>query len=290
LAECGIIKALSKRTFSRGEVAGMRRIAVAVMLCAVVLCATAALAEEFAPVLEQTDKAKINWTDGFVEATGQAVAPSDKSGTGQGKLLARRGAIVDLQRNLLEFVQGVKVNAETTMQDFMANDYVKTEVHGTIKNVEVVDSSWDGEIYTVVGRIRLGDLRKAVTPALPTQPTPKKEPAPVKGKSTGLVLDVRHLPLIPAMTFRVVDEKGKVLYSLDFVDRERFLASGLCEYQTNMNYATGVPRVTDKPTVIKAKSLVGPNNVDIVISNSDAAKIPGGYDYRIPCRVVVVKR
>jgi len=92
------------------------------------------------------------------------------------------------------------------------------------------------------------------------------------------------------MTFRVVDEKGKVLYSLDFVDRERFLSSGLCEYQTNMNYATGVPRVTDKPTVIKAKSLVGPNNVDIVISNGDAAKIPGGYDYRIPCRVVVVKR
>ncbi len=38
-----------------------------------------------------TEFARVNWTDDYVEASGQAVAPTGKEKTAQGKLLARRG-------------------------------------------------------------------------------------------------------------------------------------------------------------------------------------------------------
>ncbi len=272
----------------------MKKVGVVVVILALCLGVGAGWAQDVSVevVVEQAEHALLNWTAGYVEATGQAVPPTDKANTAQGKLLARRGAIVDLQRNLLEFVQGVRVDAETVMKDFMANDFVKTEVHGCIKRVEVTGSAWDGEIYTVTGRIKLEDLRRAVTPALPTKPVDRQAPpAPKKGNVTGLVLDVRHLPLIPAMTFRVLDEGGREVYSLNFVDRERFLSSGLCDYQTNINYAQGAPRVADKPLMVKAVRVVEPRNVDIVVPNSAAGKIKGSaYDFRVTCRVTVVKR
>jgi hypothetical protein len=100
----------------------------------------------------------VDWGQNYLEATGMAVAPTGKEGP-QGKALARRGAIVDLQRNLLESIGGVQIDSRTTMNDFMAEDRVRSEVHGLIQRVELLDGAWDGESYTVTGRIRLTDLR-----------------------------------------------------------------------------------------------------------------------------------
>lgn len=256
-----------------------------------------ALSSTDSNVVDETETARIDWTEGYVEARGQAVAPSGKQETAQGKLLARRGAVVDLQRNLLEFLQGVRVDARTTMKDFMTHDTVRTEVQGMIKNIEILEASWDGEVYTVVGRVKLEKVRRALLPALPEKPSEKAVPsAPAPGRKpsgsyTGLVVDARHLPLIPAMTFRVVDESGREVYGLASVDRERFLSSGLCDYHNSLDYAKGAPRVSDAPVVIKALRVVGPENVDLVVSNGDAARIRGSaYDFRVPCRVSVVKR
>lgn len=240
--------------------------------------------------------ASINWTEDYIEATGQGLPPTGKENTAQGKLLARRAATVDLQRKLLEFLQGVQVDSRTTMNDYMVSDRVRTEVQGMIKNVEILEGSWDGEIYTVMGRVKLMDVRIAVVPELAEKPTAREVPPPPapstsKSRYTGLIIDAGHLPLIPAMTFRVVDGSGKDVYSLSFVDKERFLSSGLCSYHMTVGHAKVEPRVTDAPLVVKALKTVGPYNVDIVISNSDAAKIRNStYDFRVPCRVIVVKR
>ncbi|HDQ93473.1 MAG TPA: hypothetical protein ENN89_05050 [Synergistetes bacterium] len=254
---------------------------------------------ETVTVKDDTLMASINWTGDYIEATGQGLPPTGKENTPQGKLLARRAATVDLQRKLLEFVQGVRVDSRTTMTDYMVSDRVRTEVQGVIRRVEILEGSWDGEVYTVVGRVKLQDVRIAVVPELPEKPVAKQVPPPPapttpstpKGRYTGLVIDVSHLPLIPAMTFNVTDTSGKAVYGLSFVDKERFLSSGLCSYHMTVGYAKIEPRVTDAPLVIKAVKLVGPQNVDIVISSADAARIKNStYDFRIPCRVIVVKR
>jgi hypothetical protein len=109
----------------------------------------------------QKESALVDWGQNYSEATGMAVAPDGAKGA-QGKALARRGANVDLQRNLLESVGGVQIDSRTTMNDFMAEDRVRSEVHGLIRNVELLDGKWDGESYTVTGRIRTTGLRVIV--------------------------------------------------------------------------------------------------------------------------------
>lgn len=243
-------------------------------------------------LVEEGKNARINWTSDYIEATGQAVPPTGKQGTGQGQLLARRGATLDLQRNLLEFIKGVQLSSETRMDDFMvANDTVRTQVQGMIKNVEITDAKFDGEIYTVTGRIKLDKVRQSVLPHLPkpSDATPGKSSG--KYGYTGLILDCRGLPLIPAMTFRILDQRGKVVYGPGIAEDEVLLNSGQCEYHTNMEWAKGSAKVADRPLIVKPAKLVGPNNVDIVVSNAAADKMRNSkMNFLAKCRVLVVKR
>ena len=115
----------------------------------------------FSPVAEaaaEKDKHLLDVGQNYVEATGMAVAPENASGA-QAKALARRGAMLDLQRNMLEYIGGVQIDSRTTMDDFMAEDRVRSEVHGYIRKIEVMKGEWDGECYTVTGRLRTDELR-----------------------------------------------------------------------------------------------------------------------------------
>ena len=264
-------------------------------------------------VVTQKEKGLVDWSGNYVEATGMAVAPTGTKGA-QAKALARRGAMVDLQRNLLEFMVGVQIDAQTTMEDFMANDKVRSEIHGIIRNVETISGEWDGESYVVKGRLRLGQIRQIIAPHLPKAPvypvvgaTPdveiyideEPEPAPrkaapkkssKKARYTGLVIDVRHLPYVPAMSFNVYDQKGRPVYGMGFVNQSNYLQSGICAYFNNINVARGDVFVSPSPIVAKAVRL-GKNNVDIYISNSDAAKVrSSSYDFRKECKVIIVSK
>ena len=241
-------------------------------------------------VVVKTENGLMNWTENYIEATGMAVAPTGKKG-GQGKALARRGATLDLQRNLLEFMKGVRIDGQTTMNDFMAEDRVRSEISGIIKNVEVMRGEWDGETYTVTGRIKLPPVRAVVAPKIPVDKSHKEaKPKKSAGRYTGLIIDARHLPLVPSMSFRVLDESGKPVYGMEFVDQDRFLQSGLCAYYNNINYAKGEVHVASNPIVTKAVKLKN-GNVDIVIPNSAAAKVRGSsYDFRKDCKVIVVSK
>ena len=241
-------------------------------------------------VVVKKENGLMNWTENYIEATGMAVAPTGMKGA-QGKALARRGATLDLQRNLLEFMKGVQIDAQTTMNDFMAEDRVRSEISGIIKNVEVMRGEWDGEAYTVTGRIKLPPVRAVVAPKIPVDKTYKEsKPKKSAGRYTGLVIDARHLPLVPSMSFRVLDESGKPVYGMEFVDYDRFLQSGLCAYYNNINYAKGEVHVAGNPIVAKALKLKN-GNVDIVVSNAVAAKVRGSsYDFRKDCKVIVVSK
>ena len=245
-------------------------------------------AEETEAVVTRREKGLVDWTQNYVEATGTAVAPKGMTGA-QAKAMARRGAMLDLQRNLLEFLNGVQVDARTVMEDLMVNDTVRSELHGVIKNVETLSGEWDGEAYTIKGRVRIGQLRTVIAPVV--SPKTRTKETPVKGKKaryTGLVIDVRHLPYVPAMTFQVLDQNGRAVYGMGFVNQNSYLQSGLCAYIANINYAKGEASVAPNPIVAKAVKL-GQNNVDIVISNADASRVrSSSYNFRRECKVIVV--
>jgi hypothetical protein len=251
--------------------------------------------EEQSPgaVVVEREHGLIDWTQNYIEATGMAVAPTGKTGA-QGKALARRGAIVDLQRNLLEFMVGVQVDARTTMNDFMAEDRVRTEVHGIIRNVELLEGEWDGEAYTISGRVRLPQILTVIMPNIieieEKAPKPKPSAAPSKtaGKFTGLVIDARHLPITPTLSFRVIDEGGNEVYGIRFADPKFAAQSGLATYYNNIDYAKGELRVATNPIVTKAVRLTG-DGIVIVIPNSAASRVRGSsYDFRKECKVIIV--
>ena len=272
------------------------KLRISLLAAALVLALSLSMAAAAEPepqgsaVVVQKENGLIDWSKNYIEAAGMAVAPKETSGA-QAKALARRGAIVDLQRNLLEFLVGVQVDARTTMNDFMANDRVRSEINGMIKNVELMEGSWDGESYTVSGRVKLPQLLVCVTPEIergsPKSPSEGKSSRTL-GRYTGLVIDARHLPLAPSLAFSVVDESGREVYGINFTDPTFAAQSGLASYYNNIEYAKGEIRVATNPIVTKAVRL-GADSAAIVIPNSAAAKVRGSsYDFRRECKVLIV--
>jgi hypothetical protein len=115
--------------------------------------------ESLSVPVKETLNTHINQDEGMVEIIGEAVAPDGTENTGQGKLLARRGAYVDLQRNFLEFIKGAQVDAKTLMEDLMVtSDEVNSAVHGYMKRIIIREESWDGQVFSVKGSMSLKEV------------------------------------------------------------------------------------------------------------------------------------
>ncbi len=187
----------------------------------------------------------------------------------------------------------MRVDSQTTMTDFMASDVVKTEVQGMIKSVEIRKAPGTVLSIPVKGRVKLEKVRTAVLPALPKQPG-KRLPLPVSPRPEArraCSWTPATFPSFPHSYSASSMRTAKEVYGLNFVDSDRFPDLGLCDYQTNLAYAKDAPRIASSPIVAKAVKTISPANVDIVISNSDAARIrTGSFDFRTACRVTVVKR
>ena len=101
-----------------------------------------------------------DWANGKIQATGQgAVDPERFPNPAQRKLMARRGAILDARRNLLERVRGLRWNSETFVGD-LANDsdLMDSNASGLVRNAYVINENFDGSTYTVNMELRLYDV------------------------------------------------------------------------------------------------------------------------------------
>ena len=242
-----------------------------------------------------TDSGIMNWSDGSVRAKGFGVAPEKATNEAQARSLARRAAIVDLQRNLLETVQGVQIDAHTKMVNFMADDTVSSAVNGTIKGVEVIEEKWDSQdkSYTVFGQIRQEKMSSAMSKVrqhINMARNLPREPQKKTGKYTGLILDVRHLSVEQQKFFHVVDEKGTLVYGSEYADKKIQDKSGLCAYFENIVLRDDEKnRVGDNPLVVKAQRIAG-NGTDIVIPNAEAERVrSNAIDFRKECKVILVR-
>ncbi len=89
---------------------------------------------------EASSAGSVNWTEASVEASGQAVVDLKKwSNEAQAIAMATRGAEVVAKANLLEMVQGVRLERHTTVKDMMAeSDLITTRVEGLVKGTRPV--------------------------------------------------------------------------------------------------------------------------------------------------------
>jgi len=222
------------------------------------------------------------WEQGVIEAGGMGIVPPTAVNRAQGKALARRAAIMDAQRNLLEQTQGVQVSAESRMVDYMANDVVRTTVSGMVKGARVVleeDRTAIDDTFIVVMQMNMygsSGLSSVVfgTVVKPAQiqPFPPTSYRPAVSENyTGLIIVAKGMNLQPAFSPRVYDESGNIIYGNQYIDPDFAISQGMVDYSPLNVALSGSSRVGAKPLVINAIKATD-HSYNLVISNEDAQK------------------
>jgi len=159
---------------------------VLTLCCTIAFPAILAPASDLKEVVERLPSGVINWSQGIVVAKGSGAPPPGAQGPAQARLMAERAAKADALRNLLEAVQGVRVNAETTVENFTTkSDRVMTRVSGIVKGATMVDKRYlsDGGVEVTMAVSLTGELlavmvQEALPSTPPTKPRPPQPPPP----------------------------------------------------------------------------------------------------------------
>ena len=258
-----------------------------------------------------------------VEADGFGLPPAYAVSEAQARLMARRAAIADAQRNLAEQIAGVQVDSETTVQNLqVASDVVKTRVSALLKGAKIISESAEDGAYHVVMALPLygvnNSLASAVLPQIsrresfpaaiapepdeplytPTQPetttvtTTTTRTTTItnrqSGTYTGVIIDCTGLGLRSAMSPVIKTTAGEPIYGYKNLDSKKVIKNGMAGY--SHGFGGNVSRAGSNPLVVKA---VGVDHYFNPVVNVADAKIileENGYTHFLDnCAVVFIK-
>ena len=213
------------------------------------------------------------------------VRPANAVNPAQSRMMAKRAAVVDAYRQLAEAVKGVRVDAETTVENMMvSSDVVRTKVSAVIQGAKIVSERMtpDGG-YEVVMQIPMFGVSGSISSSVITPPTsqPVEFPQPVytddtpkypsQGGYTGLIIDCRGLGLNPVMSPVIENANGVKLYGHQNLDYDRIVREGMVNYVRSTD-STGIARAGSNPLIIKAEALRS-HNATPVVSVADGNRI-----------------
>ena len=236
-----------------------------------------------------------NWNTNTIQVTGMGIAnPSMAKTPAHAAMLARRAAVADAYRQMAEVVNGVQVDAETTVEQMMlTSDIVKTRISAVIKGAVIVsEGELSGGGYSVTMELSLfggngglaetvierptyvepfpvpaPDYRPPVDYTPPSIPDYNPQPTYSGGKYTGLVVDCRDLGrLNPVMSPVIKDAHGEKIYGHKNLDYDRVIREGMATYAQNMSQAS---RAGSNPLIVRAIGL-DDFNANPVLSMEDA--------------------
>ncbi len=264
-----------------------------------------------AAFLDEVPGGTINWTDGLITVTGTGVMPETGS-VAQKRMMGYRAAIADAYRKLAEAVDGVRVDAETTIKNYATeSDVVRTQVSGLIKGAQAGKAVYkqDGSVevtltldlhgknrsvasIVVPAQLSAAEPPAAAAPAVPPpaphpvvsasgKPAPAM-PIPVTEDYTGVIIDAKGLKAEPAMSPTLFDESGTELYLAGIpANPDEVVERGIASYAKSVDEAkTLTSRVGKKPLVIKAKAVRGPLRADLVLDRQAAGLLLGADQRR----------
>jgi hypothetical protein len=251
---------------------------------------------------EQLEKGSINYADRKIQATGIGYVPAQvRTNAAQARMYAIRMAKVDALRNLVEIVSSITIDSETTMGEAMFSDLIQTQLRAFINGaVQVGDVKYlSDQSMEVTYEVPMSGISMAVLPqtgflpstALGTAPATTETSGPTTSGVTGLIIDVRGLGLRPAMSPRIMDQNGGVVYGPGNYTREYAIQNGVAGYAKGLEKASADDRVKGNPLVIKGVSASGANKADVVISNADVMKIQSAnseHGVLRDCRLIFV--
>ena len=240
----------------------------------------------------QAAEAAAQWEQGAITAEGFGTPPMGTYGS-KASIMARRAAIVDAQRNLAEQINGVQVDAETTVENFViSSDLVKTKVSAPIKGAMVVEEQMmpDGAYRVVMSMPMYGTqgLSSAIMPAIRPN-TPPTPPPPVISATitaqiqtsgvgyTGVIVDASGMGLKPSFSPVIYDTNGRAIYGVSNINYDQAISQGMVGYSSSLSSAQTLPRIGGSPLVVKAVQVRGGNNstnpVNVVVSVDDGDRI-----------------
>ncbi|HHZ99914.1 MAG TPA: hypothetical protein EYN68_10380 [Candidatus Marinimicrobia bacterium] len=246
--------------------------------------------------VQQVDNGAMNYSNGFVVATGIGAISPLAQNPGMARATAIRAAKVDAMRNLLEAVMAITVSSETTVRGAaIENDVVKTSVEGMVRGARMRDIDGDGRgsnsdirylsdtSIEIEMEVHMSGISEVILPSAgfapapaPTAggaPPPAAPAAPRPGTVTGLIIDARGLGLRPAMSPKVLDQNGGVVYGPGNFTREFAVKFGVAGYSKNLEQAQQDPRVVGNPLVVKGVSVQGANKADLVLAAGDVSRV-----------------
>lgn len=214
---------------------------------------------------EAAARGETNWDRQVITVTGIGVPPTGTRAA-QAKILARRAAIVDAYRYLAEYVQGVNVDAETTVEMAMTqSDVVKTRVSAVVKGARIVPGSekftsdgayevtlelpmfgaTDSLAYAVMDRPEY--IEPFPEPVIPSQPKPHRPT--INGQYTGVIIDCTGFKVQPVMSPVIKNANGQKIYGHKNIDPDYVIAHGMVDYVTSISKAR---RAGSNPLILKA--------------------------------------
>ena len=263
----------------------------------------------WAEVVETFESGSINWTKGYVLATG-VDAPDERNHRQTDCQKSLAAAKMKAFQQLLDTVKAIRIDGNDRVCDFAEkNDGVMAKLMDMVKEADVIKQEYltNGTADVGVRLSLFGGLSQLILPAeiehvesvkpvgktnhLPNADDAALGDRPEKDIFSGLIVDARGLDIEPAMTLKIFDESLREVYGPAFVSRETAVQKGMCRYMDNIACAKKHPNAGDRPLTVKGLRPKNGHGGDIIISNADALKLKSASEHLVflkQCNVVVV--
>lgn len=215
-----------------------------------------------------------------IEAVGVASYPANIASRAQARVLARRAAILDAQRQLVEQLYGVNIVFNSHMNERGLQEDVHASAQGVVQGAQVVAERDWGDAYEVTLRwappVQPSGAPPAPTPELIAPPTwVAPRPAHPQGY-TGVVIDARGLGLQPSMSPCIRDAYGNILWGNMEIDPQTVIEYGLAGWartQADLSHSALRTRLGANPLHLKAIGVQGAARNEVILSESDAERL-----------------
>ena len=300
-----------------GVIAMKKRISIFCMVFSLVGLYLASLAGA-------AENGEINWVGGYVSAIGYG-AYAKGSNMAQSRPMARRAAMADAYRNLLETIKGIKLDSSTTVENFIVTqDVIKTQIDGVVKGAKIYKETYepqsDGSALSILEiRVCISSCPDATSivqalnieqskeppyipqtklqdiPVINVPPPPKEYKVTYDSSKpvTGIIVNLEGLiferVLLPVVVAEGLGDALVTVYSAKNVNPAVIRTQGIVRYNDTVDQARSNPRIGNNIMIIPVSRITKEN---MIVIKGEAARLikettANGNDYLTEGKIVI---